>query len=466
MTTVADIAESIRTVGVRLQSQMKSFGWSTSKPFSQFVGGAAAIPISSDALAGYCEIVAARVERLNKAQLDVDGFGEWLGELAPQLDQIQFNTMNQGHYSQFTNALSILQMIDAAIPAPPQRDPKVNWEDIKDQKSLIPKDLAARLRSIDARLAELEPRSKEISKKIIDIENAHAAADQLPTDLAELAERREELAGLIERAQELARQIESDSESASSARTQLEEDTKVTQKGLAEITENARGVLAQSEHALRGATAVGLAKAFEARKTVLSKAGFWWTIGLAVALLIALLIGWERVTTLKEVLTGQASSTVVVVNAILAILGIGAPVWFAWLATKQIGTTFRLAEDYAFKASVAQAYEGYRTEAVSIDADMSTRLFSAALDRLEEAPIRLVDHNYHSSPLQEILSNPSIRNSLEKVPNLAEKIMALIPARTGVAQVATGALAGAAAAVPASILASDTDVEADPDDDE
>lgn len=178
----------------------------------------------------------------------------------------------------------------------------------------------------------------------------------------------------------------------------------------------------------------------------------WWIVGLATALTVALFIGWERVTNLKEVLNGDKPATVIIVNAILAILVIGAPVWFAWLSTKQIGTTFRLAEDYAFKASVAQAYEGYRTEALEIDDGMRLRLFAAALDRFEEAPIRLIDATYHSSPLQEILSNPAIRSALEKIPNIAEKIASLIDKKPGLAT---------SAAIPAAIMATSNHKDAE-----
>lgn len=187
--------------------------------------------------------------------------------------------------------------------------------------------------------------------------------------------------------------------------------------------------MTKSEHALRGATAVGLSKAFEARKEALSKAGIAWTGGLAFALCAAVGIGWERVGSLKEVLTGDKPTVVVVVNALLALIGIGAPVWFAWLSTKQLGMTFRLAEDYAFKASVAQAYEGYRTEAMEIDHDLKARLFRAALDRFEEAPIRLVDPNYHGSPLHEAMSNANFRTSVNVSPTLGQKFSALISSK-------------------------------------
>ncbi len=447
MATVTEIADKIRAVGERITKQFTEFGWSASQPFSQTVGGANALPASPEAVAGYVEIVALRVERLTKAQLETDGFGVWLDNLYENLDQIQVNTMNQGHHLQLTNALAVIQMIDTAIPRIPPREPKVNWEDLKGQKSLLPRDLAARLRSVDARITELEPRSKEISQKITDIEDAHAAEDQLPTDLAELAEKRQELGDLIGEAQKLAEDISTSNEVVKAARLELDDNVKTAKEKLEKISASAESVLSKSEHALRGATAVGLSTAFEARRRALSKAGMWWVFGLAIALVIALAIGWERVTNLKEVLSGDKSSTIIVVNALLAILGIGAPVWFAWLSTKQIGTTFRLAEDYAFKASVAQAYEGYRTEAMEIDDNMRTRLFAAALDRFEEAPIRLIDPAYHSSPLQELLSNPSIRTALEKVPNIAEKIVGLLPNKPISIATASLPIASSAAAI-------------------
>lgn len=436
MATVSEIAEKIRAVGARLTSQMNSYGWSTSTPLSQTVG-AGAIGVSAKSVVAYGEIVARRVERLTRQQLDIDDFGKWLGAIADELDMIQFSAMSQGHHVQFLNAISVLQMIDAAIPAVPPKEPKVNWEDLREQKSLLPKDLAARLRSVEARLRDLEPRTKDIASKIADIESAHEAADQLPTDLAELNERRVELAELIEEARALAKQVGEDAEIVATSRASLLADIDSADNRISTMFASADALLSKSEHALRGATAVGLSKAFEARKNALSKAGVFWTIGLALALCAAVGIGWERFGSLKEVLTGNKPTVVVVVNALLALIGIGAPVWFAWLSTKQLGMTFRLAEDYAFKASVAQAYEGYRTEAVEIDESLKARLFSAALDRFEEAPIRLVDPTYHGSPLQEAMSNSGFRNSIDFSPTIGQKVSALLSPKSASTKQAT-----------------------------
>ncbi len=120
------------------------------------------------------------------------------------------------------------------------------------------------------------------------------------------------------------------------------------------------------------------------------------------------------------------SDAIISINVILSILSIGAPVWFAWLSTKQIGQNFRLAEDYAFKASVAKAYEGYRREAASLDPLFEQRLFGSALTRLEEAPIRLVEARSFSSPLHEFISNDEIKKAFDTIPAFKEKVIELV----------------------------------------
>ncbi|WP_214655585.1 hypothetical protein, partial [Vibrio anguillarum] len=105
------------------------------------------------------------------------------------------------------------------------------------------------------------------------------------------------------------------------------------------------------------------------------------------------------------------------------VLSLGAPLWFAWISTKQIGQRFKLSEDYAFKASVAKAYEGYRKEAAKIDPVFEARLFSTALTRVEEAPLRLIDQESHSSPWQELLSSPGFQKALDTIPEFRDKFI-------------------------------------------
>ena len=62
-------------------------------------------------------------------------------------------------------------------------------------------------------------------------------------------------------------------------------------------------------------------------------------------------------------------------------------------------------------------YEGYRSEAERIDKDLERRLFSSALDRLEEAPLRLVEVESHGSPFHELrMGAQKLKSTISKSP--------------------------------------------------
>ncbi|MFL9999194.1 hypothetical protein PQR34_48255, partial [Paraburkholderia sediminicola] len=153
----------------------------------------------------------------------------------------------------------------------------------------------------------------------------------------------------------------------------------------------------------------------------------WWTGSLIFALIIGAVIGYDRVHALSGLLTSAAPSWgAIALHIGVSLVSVGAPFWFAWLATKQIGQRFRLAEDYAFKASVSKAYEGYRKEAVRIDPAFESRLFGSTLSRLEEAPLRLLaDDKNHGSPWHELVNSKAFLKAMSMVPELREKVVDL-----------------------------------------
>ena len=152
-----------------------------------------------------------------------------------------------------------------------------------------------------------------------------------------------------------------------------------------------------------------------------------WVVGLVAALGIGSYIGAHRLEVLSVALQAPNPNWGgIAIHAILSLLSVGAPLWFAWLATKQIGQRFRLAEDYAFKASVAKAYEGYRKEAARIDPAFEHRLFDSALTRLDEAPLRLVESSTHGSPWHELANSEAARRAFSAMPELQEKVTDLL----------------------------------------
>jgi hypothetical protein len=255
------------------------------------------------------------------------------------------------------------------------------------------------------------PDKETLKNKIDLILEATKAAEDLPVDLERLKDAHQKVSKLSTDAAELYGKIDTyfkDSERAS--------------KLIDEKKSEADKLVAQCEEAYRITTTKGLAAAFDQRANRLSQTMWIWVIGLLVALALGGVIGASRFNALIQALqTTTPQWGAIWMNFALSIIGLGAPIWFAWLATKQIAQRFKLSEDYAFKASVAKAYEGYRREAARIDEAFEARL----LTRLEEAPLRVIDNDYHSSPWQEFFSSQSFQKALEIIPELKNKFIGL-----------------------------------------
>lgn len=275
--------------------------------------------------------------------------------------------------------------------------------------------LANQLRGMESRLNGLEPRTVALTTMVERIENAYNAADQLPTDLESLSEARQKISDLV-------REATKDQSRLVSIREQADE----LDKKLNKNSEDAKAVLERCETAYSAATSVGMAAAFSERSSELSKSMWFWVTGLILALMAGSYFGSGQLRTLSDLSkTPDASPSVIVLNLLLSLLSVGAPVWFAWLATKQIGQRFRLAEDYAFKASISRAYEGFRREAARFDKDMEARLLTSALTRLDELPLRLVEATSHGSPWHELASSDAVKQAMKAVPSFAEQVKEL-----------------------------------------
>ncbi len=275
--------------------------------------------------------------------------------------------------------------------------------------------LRKKLAGQEATLNRLEPRTNSLSEMVDRIEKAHNAADQLPTDLESLAEARAEISGLIGAASQDQGQILAMRKAADDLDKQLKDSA-----------EEAGAVLERCETAYSAATSIGLAAAFDERSKILSTSMWFWIVGLFLALVSGAYFGTTQIGSLSEALLGpSASQPVILIHVLLSVLSIGAPVWFAWLATKQIGQRFRLSEDYAFKASVSRAYEGFRRETARFDKDMEAKLLESALARLDELPLRLVEVDSHGSPWHELASSDVVKRAMKNVPGFAGQVKEL-----------------------------------------
>lgn len=294
-----------------------------------------------------------------------------------------------------------------------QIDPLFSWEILQDNKAL-PNNLSRRLRSIQSELNEIVPQKEELQSQIRLIQNATEAAESLPTDLESLKEARNKVNKFSTDSAELYGKIDT------YHKTVQEVSSVISNK-----KDEADKLVAQCEEAYKITTTKGLAAAFDQRAIKLSNSMWVWVFGLLVALGLGIYIGSHRFEALNSAMKSQTQAGYIWIQIFLSILSLGAPIWFAWIATKQISQRFKLSEDYAYKASVAKAYEGYRKEAARIDEELEGRLFSSALTRLEEAPLRLMESEHHGSPWHELISSNQFKEALDKVPSLKDKFVSI-----------------------------------------
>jgi hypothetical protein len=312
-----------------------------------------------------------------------------------------------GNGAQATPAyISLIEWITNLI------QPLFNWQVLQDNRAL-PNQLAKRLRSIQAELNEIVPGKEDLKRQIKVITDATEAAESLPTDLESLKEARLKVDKFSTDAAGLFGKID----------TYHKESDKTT-KLINDKKEEADKLVSQCEEAYKITTTKGLAGAFDQKAEHLSSTMWYWVIGLLISLIAGSIIGSSRFKELAESLkVVNPHWGVIWMDFILSIIGLAAPIWFAWLATKQISQRFRLSEDYAFKATVAKAYEGYRREAARIDESFESRLFDSALSRLEEAPLRFVESENHGSPWHELLSSKSFQKAVKTIPEFKDKIL-------------------------------------------
>ncbi|MEI7369955.1 hypothetical protein WCT94_20280 [Pectobacterium sp. 1950-15] len=289
------------------------------------------------------------------------------------------------------------------------------------------------LRALEARLKEVEPKTASISSMVERIEHAFNTAEQLPADMELLNEAREKIREIIEKSNSNAERVAS-----------VKEDSGIILSELKAMEESAKEILQKCETAYAASTSVGLAAAFSERSNALNKSMWFWIIGLIAALITAAIFGSYNVRSLL-VASGQVqpSASVITTRLFLSALSICGPVWFAWLATKQIGQRFRLSEDYAFKASISRAYEGFRNEASRIDKNLESKLLASALSRLDELPLRLVETETHGSPYHELLTSDAIKKALKVVPGFSDRIKSIAEQSINAANDASKTVIGA-----------------------
>lgn len=280
--------------------------------------------------------------------------------------------------------------------------PFLGWS-IPDKNSL-PSALSRRLVNVRRDLENLITDRDELSSQIAEIRQGYQAAVDLPTTTAELSRTLSEIRQASSSASEIIGRIQ-----------QIERSAEVAMGDLHDKASESTKLIDQASEAYRITTTVGLGAAFDERARSLNDSLYTWVKVLGGSLVILVVIGFVRLYAMKDALAIRPFEWGPVwVQLVISALSLGAPFWFGWIATKQIAQRFRLAEDYAFKATVAKAYEGYRREAEKISDEFTQALFASALQRLDEPPLRLLELSTHGTPLHELANSRLVRGLLSR----------------------------------------------------
>lgn len=380
--------------------------------------------LHSEDLVSFPKMLSEKIGKMTKfepSEHDV----EIIDSIIYSLDKAQPNLNHLNHSNTNVSGPAIASYFVSMLYISTEINELFSFE-VLNNKELLPKKIINRLGLYQSNLQTIEEKSGDLDSKINVINEAYDAAESLPTTLKSLRETNEEINQLNELSEKNADSINERLEQAKldgkelndikNTIAQLHKNVaKEANDYLAELKVEAQGYIDKCEEAFRTTTSKGLAGAFEDKARKLNASIRLWVAGLIAALGAGTVVGYTRLHALEAYLSNpNASGIKLTIQLILSILSVGAPLWFAWLATKQIGQRFRLAEDYEFKASVSKAYEGYRREAMQLDSDFSQRLFGNALTRLEEPPLRFVEETAHSSPIMEMLSSDGFKSLVEK----------------------------------------------------
>lgn len=401
----SELLFEIKAIGEFLESSVPA-----NVPLGQAVGHWGVAAVSRSSLVGWVTSIAGKL-----SLADPEDPGSVLPELTECVAALQWtraNTLPQLISQNATSALPALVITLQAVERLliPFVEPN-NKQALENSKTL--RRAATQIRGMESRLRDLAPKAATIQTMVERIERAYEAADQLPADLELLSDARHK--------------IESISVDAEKDRAQIlaaREEIMALKIALDSVNTQAGEVLTKCESVYSSATSVGLAAAFTERSASLDKSMWLWLVGLITALGVGGFVGTGQLKALTLLITqpGGAPASLIVLNITLAVLSVGAPVWFAWLATKQVGQRFRLSEDYAFKASISRAYDGYSREAGRIDPKLEAKLLESALSRLDEQPLRLVESASYGSPWHELFASDVVKDAMKSIPNFASQL--------------------------------------------
>lgn len=154
---------------------------------------------------------------------------------------------------------------------------------------------------------------------------------------------------------------------------------------------------------LENSITASLGGAFTKKEQDARKRDWAWLVILLASILAIYLIGNAKYDKVSELISSKTAIELILVQIFLGIATLAGPIWVAWLSTKRLSKIYAISEDYAYKAALAQAYQGYRDSYKDKDELMEQRLLASIVTHLDASPVRLIDANHPATPLQDLL---------------------------------------------------------------
>lgn len=334
----------------------------------------------------------------------LDGM-EYVAERVSASKQLLTDGLNNySNFDYFYSFMITMDWVDKYIHQ------SLEWENLPENS--MPTSLRGRLAIQKRAITNLEKSSAGLDHKVEQINSAYTTAKNLPVVQDDLQDAIEKLHQTSKEVETLYKEHMTKSESFSNHMLLTE---KKGEERLGKIEEYQRKIEQlhaecdelknKSAQAYSITNSNGLAGSFKERAKNLGNSSRWWIGGLILSLVALWWIGSSQVEKLQSLyMHPNINTAAIVLQSITALLSITAPLWFAWLSTSQIHKLFKLSEDYGFKSSVSQSYEGYRKETADISEELLKDLMSSLLKIMNEEPLRLVkDDTNATTPYADIL---------------------------------------------------------------
>jgi hypothetical protein len=148
-----------------------------------------------------------------------------------------------------------------------------------------------------------------------------------------------------------------------------------------------------------------------------------WLVVLVIGIAAIISLGYLRYPATAALINERAEIEYLLFQLLFSLATLSGPIWLSWVATKRLGKMFAISEDYAYKAAIAQAYQGYRDSVKDADPLMQQRLFATVITHLDANPVRFLSDQHPATPFQDLLQQPWMEELMAKGP-FREKFMA------------------------------------------